>query len=509
MNTDVFITDPVDHGLDAEQQCMLSSLRSRSTKSNRELLKQVKEKGSADFMKQYYLGYGSKGVPGTLPGHGSICQSGSTTVELEGISMLSALAFEDHPLFNGQESSTRYIDFSDPQYVVPKVIDKDLPAAHQIISKWFELYRIVYDGYYAKLLEENEKPDDLDQKTFNRALRAAAFDKASGFLPAATKTNVSWHTQLDNANTQIHNLQQHPMSETRDLAHSAQKAMAKRYPNSVKQALPEGHAEYLRKYSTQIHYSEISMQLAYAQDSDFAIGQKAEDVVTWSLDKDQAKETYSSNILVSENTEELLMNLPKYMYAPSTLKGMGYIQLHGCLDLASFRDLHRHRDGNIPIPYLANKFGMHSWYMKDMPDDVNLKLALEVPKLFEMIAEVQHRNPYEGQLLLPLGLRVPVELNWQIPQLMYVCNLRSGHACREPLRRFVQNIGMLFDRLFVNAETNFNYEPGKPYYYERGNQTIMKVNADGTQEDISENVKEEPTSEVELGDKKDDTEFFV
>src|SRR3989344_7124856 len=84
-----------------ESSAMLQALHSRSTGGLESHLKILAEKGPENFMKNFYVGYG----------HKSIGDCGSITLFIEGISMLAAKAIQDWPLYSGQESSTRYIDF--------------------------------------------------------------------------------------------------------------------------------------------------------------------------------------------------------------------------------------------------------------------------------------------------------------------------------------------------------------------------------------------------------------
>jgi thymidylate synthase ThyX len=84
-----------------ESGAMLQALHSRSTGGLESHLKILSEKGSDNFMKNFYVGYG----------HKSIGDCGSTSIFIEGVSMLVAKAIQDSPLYSGQESSTRYIDF--------------------------------------------------------------------------------------------------------------------------------------------------------------------------------------------------------------------------------------------------------------------------------------------------------------------------------------------------------------------------------------------------------------
>src|SRR3990172_488793 len=88
--------------LNPEDVAMLQALYSRSAESVDVHLEKVKQSGSGKFMASYYVGYG----------HKSIADTGSTTLFIEDVSLLAAKAVQDWPLYNGQETSTRYIDMS-------------------------------------------------------------------------------------------------------------------------------------------------------------------------------------------------------------------------------------------------------------------------------------------------------------------------------------------------------------------------------------------------------------
>ncbi|HEV8677617.1 MAG TPA: hypothetical protein VN701_02195, partial [Candidatus Paceibacterota bacterium] len=94
----------IDNGalITAEADAMLQALHSRSIGGIDAHLMRLAKKGAKEFMDTYYVGYGDK----------SIGDCGTATIFVEGVSMLAAKAIQDFQLYNGQESSTRYIDFS-------------------------------------------------------------------------------------------------------------------------------------------------------------------------------------------------------------------------------------------------------------------------------------------------------------------------------------------------------------------------------------------------------------
>jgi len=87
--------------LSPEDVAMLQALHSRSSRGIHGHLEALAKRGSGNFMDTYYIGYGDK----------SIGDCGTTTIFIEGVSMLVAKAIQDWSLYSGQEASTRYIPF--------------------------------------------------------------------------------------------------------------------------------------------------------------------------------------------------------------------------------------------------------------------------------------------------------------------------------------------------------------------------------------------------------------
>jgi len=92
-----------------EAEAMLQALHSRSVGGLQSHLKILSEKGPDNFMKNFYVGYG----------HKSIGDCGTASIFIEGVSMLASKAVQDWPLYSGQESSTRYVDFQTQPFKNP------------------------------------------------------------------------------------------------------------------------------------------------------------------------------------------------------------------------------------------------------------------------------------------------------------------------------------------------------------------------------------------------------
>ena len=98
--------------LDPEVRAMIQCFYSRSTMSIKDRVEELgdTEEKIKKNLKSYYVGYG----------HESIADCASITIFFEGISMLAAKAIQNNPLYNGQEGSTRYIDYSNQEVYIPK-----------------------------------------------------------------------------------------------------------------------------------------------------------------------------------------------------------------------------------------------------------------------------------------------------------------------------------------------------------------------------------------------------
>src|SRR5690606_20868731 len=112
--------------IDAEAEAMLQALHSRSTGGLRSHLEVLAEKGADNFMEKFYVGYG----------HHSIGDCGDTTIFVEGVSLPAVKAVQDNPLFRGQESSTRYLDFSRQPFIDPTGTD----AGRRLLERQRQFY---------------------------------------------------------------------------------------------------------------------------------------------------------------------------------------------------------------------------------------------------------------------------------------------------------------------------------------------------------------------------------
>jgi len=204
--------------LGPEDSSMVQALYSRSADSVERHLEKVRQSGSARFCEKFLVNYG----------HKSIADCGSTTLFLEGVSLLAAKAFEDWPLYSGQETSTRYIDMSKQRIVDPLGTDR----SGEILAGWMDFYTSSQDRVADTIRKRHPKLPNEDEATYERAIKARTFDSLRGFLPSGITTQFSWHTNLRQAGDHLIWLTRHPLEEVGALGTTLREMLREGYPSS-------------------------------------------------------------------------------------------------------------------------------------------------------------------------------------------------------------------------------------------------------------------------------------
>src|SRR3989344_1720543 len=211
----------------AEEIAMLQALHSRSLGGIDSHLLKLAQKGAKNFMETYYVGYGDK----------SIGDCGTATIFIEGVSMLVAKAVQDTQLYNGQEASTRYIDFAKQSFANPHGSADGVDLLESLRSFHLRGLGIMKE----ELAKRHPRQEGEDEKVWRKAINARAFDVMRSFLPAGAATNLAWHTTLRHATDHLLRLRHHPLQEVRDVAQAVQEALGEMYPSSFKQKLYPPH----------------------------------------------------------------------------------------------------------------------------------------------------------------------------------------------------------------------------------------------------------------------------
>lgn len=392
---DIFIVD--DQG--PEATAMLQALYSRSGDSARDHLKQVQERGSAKFMESYYVGYG----------HASIGDCGSTTLFIEGLSILACKAVQDNPLYSGQESSTRYIDFSKQSIIDPL----KTPQSQAIIDAWMDFYLSSLEPLEAYLKERFPLAEGEKERVWDNAIKARGFDILRGFLPAGITSQLAWSTNLRQAADKLHLMRHHPLAEVRDIAQGCIDVLREHYPSSF------SHKEYPQ---TEAYLAKTAAKTNYLESNFFS--------------DDQPDLSFSStvdNTALERAEVDVIEGRPARTNLPRYLDSYGQYTCTFDLDYGSYRDLQRHRNGICRIPLLTGERGFHDWYLDELPKDLRAKAKTLVDRQYAATRALDARAE-DKQYLYPLGAKVRCQTVYTLPQMIYVIELRSQNTVHSTLR---------------------------------------------------------------------------
>ncbi len=393
--------------IDAEAEAMLQALHSRSTGGLKHHLKILEKRGPEDFMANFYVGYG----------HKSIGDCGSVTLFIEGVSMLAAKAIQDWPLYSGQESSTRYLDFAKQKFIDPTENKEFVDPIRNAASKYiFESWRHFYKDALPILKEDLKKRypklKDEDDKVYEKAISARAFDILRAFLPAGTSTNLAWHSNLRQIADKLLYLRHHPLEEVRNIAQAIEKVLKERYPSSFSH----------KKYEETEKYAEFAMQNYYYHNKSCPSFKMTKN----SLDKKMLEDKAVQMLLKKRPNAKT--ELPKY------LSLLGNVDFEFQLDFGSFRDLQRHRSLKQRMPLLTLDLGFESWYLNELPKELKEK-AEKFIKEQEKVIKSLSKDKHLRQYYIAMGYKIANKISGDLPALVYTAELRSTRFAHPTVRK--------------------------------------------------------------------------
>ncbi len=154
------------------------------TSRNNGPFEQQIEKVNADSTKRvierFYISYG----------HASIGDLVDIKLFIEGLPIWLAFELEGFSRFRGQESSTRYIDFS--QQPLMPYYEYLRPWYEQKISDYVMATQRVESNLIDALPAQYMNDDSYNEAELKRAVRARTFDICRGLLPSICTTNMVW-----------------------------------------------------------------------------------------------------------------------------------------------------------------------------------------------------------------------------------------------------------------------------------------------------------------------------
>jgi thymidylate synthase ThyX len=204
------------HGADPEILAFAMAKYSRSALSMRESLTEISSQRAEQFLNTFYFQYG----------HRSIADLAHIAFAVERLSLLAAVVLVDETRWDGQERSTRYQNFLESGFYFPDFASDAASASlyAQTIESLFAAYQRVSAAVLDLLRRRVPRPEDLKPESYERTLRARAFDVARYLLPLATNTSLGQIVSARTLETQVCRLLSHPAAEIRLLGQKLREA---------------------------------------------------------------------------------------------------------------------------------------------------------------------------------------------------------------------------------------------------------------------------------------------
>ncbi len=204
------------HGADPEVLAYAMAKYSRSSLSMKESLREISSQRAEQFLNTFYFQYG----------HRSIADLAHVAFAVERLSLLAAIVLVDEQRWDGQERSTRYQNFRKSGWYMPD-FGADTASAtryRETVEQLFAAYHSVFEAVFASLKGQVAKPEEMKPETWERTLKARAFDVARYLLPLATNTSLGQIVNARTLETQISRLLSNPVAEVRQLGVRLQSA---------------------------------------------------------------------------------------------------------------------------------------------------------------------------------------------------------------------------------------------------------------------------------------------
>lgn len=403
-----------------EAEAMLQALHSRSIDGIRGHLEVLKEKGAEKFMSKFYVGYG----------HKSIGDCGSATVFVEGVSMLAAKAIQDWRLYNGQESSTRYIPFGERLFLNPAGSNQGA----ELLETLRDFYLKHMEAVVMSLFDRFPKKGNDNDREYEKAVRARGFDIMRGFLPAGATTNIAWRMELRQFADELMVLRHHPLEEVRVIALTTEEALQEAYPSSF----GIGRHQETERYNREWMFNGYYFDPGHIQDFDLTFN--------------------GIDLRRIEQYRDILRNRPPKTELPQFVAQSGSVEFEFLLDFGSFRDLQRHRSIVQRMPLLTTRFGFEQWYLDELPPDVGEKAKMLLQEHAYSLASLDIPATLK-QHYTPMGYRVPCSFSGDLRALTYIIELRGTRFVHPTLRRRVFQMKSALENILPSGYAVFHMDP--------------------------------------------------
>ncbi|MFZ0301351.1 MAG: FAD-dependent thymidylate synthase [Terracidiphilus sp.] len=485
--TDVFAV----HGADPEILAYAMAKYSRSALSMRESLTEISSQRAEQFLNTFYFQYG----------HRSIADLAHVAFAVERLSLLAAIVLVDEQRWDGQERSTRYQNFMKSGWFLPDFgADSAASALYAAtIDRLFGTYQKTTAAVQDVLRRKVERPESLKPESYERTLKARAFDVARYLLPLATNTSLGQIVSARTLETQVSRLVSHPIAEVRELGNKLREAATgpawnvnaaataafieklKALPGADELAA-EAEQLFAREVRTAPTLVKYAQPNAYLTETRAELEQAANEVLaplsqeepphavvdlverTESLEVElaatllywgshhsyrQIRDLVSglAGSRVSEIIELGLKHRGRHDEALRAFHAGAALRFDILMDIGGFRDMHRHRRCTQIMQGFTSRHGYDTPGGADLGEDFDIlaeagvldEYRSAIESAYGASAQIASGSTPEAAVsahyLLPLATRVRCLFKMDWAEAQYISELRSGPAGHFSYRR--------------------------------------------------------------------------
>ena len=457
------------HGADPEVLAYAMAKYSRSSLSMKESLREISSQRAEQFLNTFYFQYG----------HRSIADLAHVAFAVERLSLLAAIVLVDEQRWDGQERSTRYQNFRKSGWYFPD-FGADVASAkryRETIEQLFSAYHSVFEAVFASLRAQIQKPEEMKQETYERTLKARAFDVARYLLPLATNTSLGQIVNARTLETQISRLLSSPVAEVRQLGVRLQAAASgpawnvygeelsalQREIAALDPALGERAAALLTrevkvaptlvKYAAPSEYQTRTRQELRHAAEELLNGEPIDPAPLVDLvdDADSLEIDLATTLLYGQ-CHYSYRQIRRHVTALSDARrneivalGTRHLGRHDellrefsaghalrfdiLMDIGGFRDMHRHRRC---VQVLQGFTAAHGYAIPEGVPEAGVQPLYEeaMRAAHAACAELSKGSAPEAaesaQYVLPLGTRIRALFKMDFAEALYICELRSA-----------------------------------------------------------------------------------
>src|SRR2546426_3467566 len=458
------------YGVEPEIQAYAMAKYSRSALSMKESLKEISQQKAEKFLNTFYFQYG----------HRSIADLAHIALAIEKLSILAAIAVADEQRWDGQERSTRYQDFKKSGYYTPDFGGDDQARTlyGEAIDSLFAEYESLSEQIFHYLVSITPKPAEMKQESYDRTLRARAFDISRYLLPLATNTSLGQIVNARTLETQVSRLLSHTHQEVRplgdllkraatspafDMNHAAMLALVGEIRNLSPELGARAEQELLRevcaaptlvKYADPNSYEIETRRELRQVAAELMRGSSIEPAGLVDLLDDESLELELATTLLYEHCHYPYRQIRQTVGAASQKlrqeiidSGLRHRGKHDemlrafcagqqfrfdiLMDIGGFRDMHRHRR----CIQVGQGFTIKHGY--DSPPELaaaGLQKNYDgiMRRTADSVKDLEKRSGAEAkedsQYAIPLGFRKRTLFKMDFAEVVYISELRSGPA---------------------------------------------------------------------------------